>query len=100
IRIQGRFNEVRTSLGLPLLPDIITVNITSTATPTPTKPRAVSRIDFRRRKRAFSSNSDKDEQLEDQPILHFALDALLQPQVSLDELVKSYRSLALAEKEV
>ncbi|KAG2048790.1 hypothetical protein BDR06DRAFT_962252 [Suillus hirtellus] len=91
--IQGRWKDVRTSLGLPPLPDII--NQPAAVLPPSTSHRTgklPSRFDLPR-KRA-------EADLRSQNRLHLATDVRDAPRVSVQALAASFRRIAAAEKEI
>jgi hypothetical protein len=92
--IEGRWKDVRASLGLPPLPD--TVINPSAAILTPSTPlrteKLTSRFDLRR-KRA-------EADLRSQSRLHLAADVRDAPRVSVQALAASFRRVAAAEKEI
>ncbi|KAG2157625.1 uncharacterized protein EDB93DRAFT_803115 [Suillus bovinus] len=91
--IEGRWKDVRTSLGLPPLPD--TINQSAAILPPSTLHRTgklPSRFDLRR-KRA-------EADLQSQNRLHLAADVRDAPRVSVQALAASFRRIAAAEKEI
>lgn len=107
-RIEGRWKEVRASLGLPALPDIVRFPHTHLARiPSPlsspsgsefkSKPTRASRFDLKR-KRAFEAAQSQSQSQSQTPMLHFASDALREQSVPLRQMAASFRAVALAEK--
>ncbi|KAG1768622.1 hypothetical protein EV702DRAFT_1035541 [Suillus placidus] len=91
--IEGRWKDVRASLGLPPLPD--TINPAAAILPPSTPPRTGKlplRFDLRR-KRA-------EADLQTQGKLHLAADVRDAPRVSVQALSASFRRIAAAEKEI
>jgi hypothetical protein len=87
-RIDGRWRAVHSSLGLPVLPDMIPV---APPPPPPPAPRIViSRFDLRKRKRDSTAKPIQQ--------LYFTSDALEEPSLSLEQLSKSFLAVALTEK--
>ncbi|EGN96257.1 hypothetical protein SERLA73DRAFT_76237 [Serpula lacrymans var. lacrymans S7.3] len=108
IRIEGRWQAVRSSLGLPPLPETVTIsthnqkqtapsfnqNILPTYSPAP---KRASRFDLRRKR---SEAELQRARWQTSPTLHFSPDATQDLAVSMDEIAKSFRNIALAEKEI
>lgn len=91
--IQGQWKEIRASLGLPPLPDIIYFPPSAPSQLLPSLPR-MSRFDLKRKRSLENAaRSTKANQL------RFTADALVDPQTSLEQMAASFRAIALAEKE-
>ncbi|KAH7910630.1 hypothetical protein BJ138DRAFT_1008461 [Hygrophoropsis aurantiaca] len=88
IRIEGRWREVRASLGLPPLPDTIDRRLASLPHPN----KITARFDLRR-KRAEAT-------LHHPPDLYLASDTKDTPVMSLQSLAHSFHEIAQAEKEL
>ncbi|KAG1819679.1 uncharacterized protein BJ212DRAFT_1060220 [Suillus subaureus] len=91
--IEGRWKDVRSSLGLPPLPD--TIKPSAAILPPSIPPRTgklASRFDLRR-KRA-------EAELRSRSRLHLAADVKDAPRVSVQALAASFRRIAAIEKEI
>ncbi|KAH7927072.1 hypothetical protein BV22DRAFT_1032194 [Leucogyrophana mollusca] len=88
IHIEGRWEAVRLSLGLPPLPNTIDRRLITL----PQSQKIAARFDLRR-KRAEAS-------LYNPPKLHLVSDAEDAPTVSTEALAASFHQIALAEKEL
>ncbi|KAG2075871.1 hypothetical protein BDR04DRAFT_1068813 [Suillus decipiens] len=90
--IEGRWKDVRASLGLPPLPDTINPSTAILLPSTPPRTgKLTSRFDLRR-KRA-------EADLRSQTRLHLAADVRDAPRVSVQALAASFRRIAATEKE-
>jgi hypothetical protein len=91
--IEGRWKDVRASLGLPPLPDTINPSVAILPPSISLRPgKLPSRFDLRR-KRA-------EADLQGQSKLHLAADVRDSPRVSVQALAASFRRIAVAEKEI
>lgn len=91
--IEGRWKDVRASLGLPPLPDSINPSVAILPPATLLRPgKLPSRFDLRR-KRA-------EADLQSQSKLHLAADVRDSPRVSVQALAASFRRIAAAEREI
>lgn len=93
-RIGGQWKEIRASLRLPPLTDVVYFPSDPDAPLVPHTNR-MSRFDLKR-KRSTEATAQKSRL----PQLHFAADAHENPSVSLQTLAASFRAIALTEKSI
>ena len=95
LRIEGRWKAFRTSLGLPPVSDHVfvasdPVSLSSVSA----APRRGSRFDLRRKRALEESESSL-------PVpLYFSKDALEEPSLTTDQIIRAFRAVALTEKEI
>jgi hypothetical protein len=91
VHIQGRWIHLRSALNLPPLPRVVDFPRSSETIPAAPLSR-ISRFDLKR-KRSFEAAAQKTRP----PQLYFA-DAPEQPNVSIERIASSFRTIALVEK--
>jgi hypothetical protein len=91
VYIDGRWKAVRSSLGLPPLPDTIIFDHPSVSIDIRV-PATAARFDLKRKRAEYVAMDERAQ-------LHFSADALHEPSISHERLLESLHAITLSEKE-